>query len=118
MEPEIPTESNGSKKKFLIIALGILVVVGAVVGYLFMQKDTPGQETEVVSSTVIEKIEAPRVLSKEEKALVEKRMEVSGTVSLTKKEISALGQRDQNTKGISILTEEEKATIEERILVQ
>lgn len=53
MEPEIPTEANGSKKKFLIIALaGILVVAGAL-GYLFMQKDTllPQEEGSLLIKT-------------------------------------------------------------------
>lgn len=120
MEPENTAPAGkGNKKKFLIITLVvILVVAGVALGFLFMLKEIQGQGPRIPHPTVVKKVEAPRVLSKEEKALVEKRMEVSGTVSLTKKEISALGQREQDTKGASTLTEEEKAIIQERILIQ
>lgn len=51
MEPEIVTTAPaGNKKKlFLVAVVIILAVVGAALGYLFMQKDTPEQAVPVVA---------------------------------------------------------------------
>lgn len=56
MEPEITApEGNGNKKKYLIITLVvILLAVGALLVYLFMQKDTPGQQTVDVPTPVVQ----------------------------------------------------------------
>lgn len=114
MEPE-EIKTSGSRK-FLIITLAvILVIVGALLGYLFMQKDTPGQQIVEVDPKIVKKNEKPHLLSSEEKAIIEERMNVSNTPTITKKEVSALGQREQSTKRVLTLTEDEKAVIEERI---
>ena len=61
MEPEITEPATGgNKKKFLIISLAlILVIAGATLGYLFMQKDNPEQTAPVVTEK--------KVLTQEEK---------------------------------------------------
>ena len=118
MEPEISTPVS-SKKKFLIIALlVVLVAVAVALGYLFMQKDTPEPTQEQVPSTAIVPREVPHILSKEEKARIEERMVASSTLPISKKEKTAIGQKVQSTESFSALTEEEKSSLEAHILIQ
>jgi len=118
VEPEIATPVS-SKKKFLIIALVVLVAVVVALGYLFMQKDTPPQTPEPEPAVVVVPREIPRPLSDEEKKLIEARVQSSSTTpTLSKKEKTSIEQKVNSTAGYSPLTEEEKASIEERITIQ
>lgn len=41
MEPEVTAPAGNKKKIIIITAIAILAVVGAVLAYIFIQKDTP-----------------------------------------------------------------------------
>ena len=121
MEPEITEPATGgNKKKFLIISLAlILVIAGATLGYLFMQKDTPEPRPEPAPVVAVVSREIPRPLSDEEKKLTEARVQsISTTPTLTKKEKASISQKIQVSEGFSILSPEEKTSIEERIIIQ
>lgn len=118
MESENTIPENGKKKFIIITPVVILVVAGLIVGYFFIKKYNQQQAFDATLSTVNELREVPRSLSVEEKALIEERMNASSTSLLTKKESTAITQKTQNTEGYTALTDEQRDTLQKRILIQ
>ena len=117
MEPE-NTATNGKKRIFLAIAIVALVVVAVIVVYLFIQKDNLLQLQKSPTSAIIENSDIPYILSDEERALIEMRMNASRTIPISKKEKTAIAQKAQSAESFSALTEVEKTALETRIIIQ
>lgn len=112
MEPEItvPAE-NGNKKKFLIITLAVILVVGGVaLGYLFMQKDTPGQVEPIHAEVTAPVVTPPRIYTEAEKRQILEDFAKQNSTSTTASEaekLRALKNYSAQTQA-PVLSEDEK----------